>query len=305
MISVVMNTYMESVELIRYSIESILNQTYKDIEFIIVLDNINNINHKAVINEYALKDDRIKFKINTDNPGRVGALNYALSMCKGDYIAIMDADDIALPDRLEKQLDYIKKHDFDLIGGITQIIDETGNAIYSIRKIPTDSDKIKKVLKYGQCIAHPTWLGKRLVFEELKGYRDIPLCEDYDFTLRAVLAGYQISNLNEIVLKYRMTSKSISRSNLYNQYLYMKYITNEYAKGRVANVEEANNYVLCHTSEKKANHYSKANVIFNRMLKEMEEKQLFPFIKDGFQLLFTSRSYLNKIYRFALLTINS
>lgn len=164
MISVVMNTYMESVELKRYSIESILNQIYKDIKFIIVLGNINNINHKDVINEYALKDDRIKFKINIDNTGRVGALNYALSMCKGDYIAIMDSDDIALPDRLEKQLDYIKKHDFDLTGGITQIIDETGNAIYSIRKIPINSDKIKKVLKYGQCIAHPTWLGKRLVF---------------------------------------------------------------------------------------------------------------------------------------------
>ena len=133
----------------------------------------------------------------------------------------------------------------------------------------------------------------------------MPLCEDYDFTLRAVLNGFVISNLNEAVLKYRMTSNSISRSNLFEQYLYMSYITNEYKNNRIASVDKAYAYVQQHLNETDSDKYLKANVIFNRMLQEMSDKQLLSFIKDGFCLLFSSKYYLNKIFRFIMLTINS
>ena len=185
------------------------------------------------------------------------------------------------------------------------MINEDGTTLYSIKKIPTNPKKISKCLKYGQCIAHPTWLGKREVFEKLNGYRNIPLCEDYDFTLRAVLNGYKISNLNAVVLKYRMTANSISRKNLFEQYLYMVYITNEYKKGNIALVEKAAEYVTSKNNSKAAQKYLKANVLFNQMLQEMSDRQLFSFIKNGFSLLFCSREYLNKIYRFFMLSINS
>lgn len=305
MISIIMSTYKEDENLLREAIESILSQTYRNFEFIIILDNPKNELHKKVIQLYAEQDERIRFYSNNSNMGLTASLNRGLSLARGEYICRMDADDVSLPSRLEKQIVYLETNHFDLIGGITQMIDEKGNTIYSIKNIPTDYEKIKKVLRYGQCIAHPTWLGKKSVFMKLGGYRNMPLCEDYDFTLRAVLSGFKVSNLNETVLKYRMTSNSISRSNLYEQYLYMTYITKEYSKGKVADVNDASDYVKTHNNASKSDRYLKANVIFNRMLKEMEEKQLFPFIKDGFQLLFTSRSYLNKIYRFALLTINS
>lgn len=305
MISVIMSTYKEDKRLLRESIESILNQTYKDFEYIIILDYPDNDVHKSVIEEYALKDDRIHFYINETNMGLTDSLNRGLSLCHGEYIARMDADDISLPDRLERQMKYLEKNHYDLIGGITEMINENGSLLYSIKNVPTDPKKINKALRYSQCIAHPTWLGKKEVFEKNAGYRHMPLCEDYDFTLRAVLNGFKISNLNEPVLKYRMTSNSVSRSNLFEQYLYMSYITNEYKNKRVANVDQAYVYVQQHLNEKDSNKYLKANVIFNRMLQEMSDKQILSFIKDGFCLLFSSKYYLNKIFRFIMLSICS
>lgn len=305
MISVIMSTYKEDEKLLRESIESILNQTYRNFEYIIILDYPDNDVHKRVIEEYALKDDRIHFYINEKNMGLTDSLNRGLSLCHGEYIARMDADDISLPDRLERQMKYLEKNHYDLIGGITEMINENGSLLYSIKSVPTDSKKINKALRYSQCIAHPTWLGKKEVFEKNAGYRHMPLCEDYDFTLRAVLNGFVISNLNEPVLKYRMTSNSISRSNLFEQYLYMSYITNEYKNKRVASVDKAYAYVQQHLNDKDSNKYLKANVIFNRMLQEMSDKQFLSFMKDGFCLLFSSKYYLNKIYRFVMLSLNS
>ena len=305
MISVIMSTYKEDERLLRESIESILNQTYRDFEYIIILDYPDNDVHKSVIEEYALKDDRIHFYINETNMGLTDSLNRGLSLCHGEYIARMDADDISLPDRLERQMKYLEKNHYDLIGGITEMINENGSLLYSIKNVPTDPKKINKALRYSQCIAHPTWLGKKEVFEKNAGYRHMPLCEDYDFTLRAVLNGFVISNLNEPVLKYRMTSNSISRSNLFEQYLYMSYITNEYKNNCIASVDKAYAYVQQHLNEKDSNKYLKANVIFNRMLQEMSDKQILSFIKDGFCLLFSSKYYLNKIYRFVMLSLNS
>lgn len=305
MISVIMSTYKEDERLLRESIESILNQTYRDFEYIIILDYPDNDVHKSVIEEYAFKDNRIHFYINEKNMGLTDSLNRGLSLCHGEYIARMDADDISLPNRLERQMKYLEKNHYDLIGGITEMINENGSLLYSIKSVPTDPKKINKALRYSQCIAHPTWLGRKEVFEKNAGYRHMPLCEDYDFTLRAVLNGFVVSNLNEAVLKYRMTSNSISRSNLFEQYLYMSYITNEYKNKGIASVDKAYAYVQQHLNEKDSDKYLKANVIFNRMLQEMSDKQILSFIKDGFCLLFSSKYYLNKIYRFMMLSLNS
>lgn len=305
MISVIMATYKECRNDLTEAIESILNQTYRDFEFIIILDNPHNDEHIQIIKDYAQKDSRIKFYINEKNLGLANTLNRGISLANGEYIARMDADDISYPYRFEKQLKYIEENNYDLIGGITEIIDENGRNIYAIKRVPSSPEKIKKALKYGQCIAHPTWFGKSEVFKTLKEYRNIPLCEDYDFTLRAVLQGFKISNLNKIVLKYRMSSNSISRSNLFEQYLYMRYITKQYSLGKIAEIKDANEYVQKNMNDKNSKKYLRSNVIFNRMLQEMETKKFVLFVIDGFKLLFSSSSYLNKIYRFLMLTINS
>lgn len=304
-VSIIMSTYKEEEVFLRQSIESILNQTYKDFEYIIILDNPNNKLHMKIINDYASKDKRIKFYINEQNMGLTASLNRGLSLAKGKYICRMDADDISINNRLELQKRHLENNDFDLIGGISQMIDESGKVIYSIKKVPTDLNKIKKSLKYNQVISHPTWFGKKEVFDKLEGYRNMPLCEDYDFTLRAVLQGYKISNIDEIVLKYRMTTSSISRSNLYEQYLFAKYITKKYSNNEVADIKSAKDFVEKKNKEKVAKRYLKANQRFNELLMDIEEKKYLSFVKDGILLTFTSFNYLNKIYRFFMVSIGS
>ena len=303
--SVIMATYKESIECLKQSIESIINQTYNDFEFIIILDNPNNKEHIAFINDYVCKDERIKFYINDKNMGLTNTLNRGLKLAEGKYICRMDADDISELYRMEHQKKYLEENDFDLIGGISQMIDEDGNTIYSIKKVPTNFKKIKKCIKYNQVISHPTWFGKKEVFDKLNGYRNMPLCEDYDFTLRAILQGFKISNVNECVLKYRMTKDSISRSNLFEQYLFARYITKQYSEGKVSEVEEAKAYVKNLLSDKNAKHYLKGNERFNNALNNLEEKQYIQFIANGIALLFTSKYYLDKIFRFVMVYLNS
>lgn len=305
MISVIMSTYKEEESQLRQSIESILHQTYKDFEYVIILDYPENEVHRRIINEYASKDTRIRFYPNEANMGLARSLNRGLKLAKGEYIARMDADDISLPNRFEIQFNYLESHHLDLIGGLTEVIDDNSKTLYKINKVPSDSEKIKKALHYGQVIAHPTWFGKKQVFDDLRGYRLIPLCEDTDFALRAVLLGYKLSNINEVVLKYRMSSNSVSRSNLYEQYLYLRFITDAYKHGKVANVADAMDYVQAHNDERTAKKYSESNVLFNQMLKEMRTKQVIPFIGHGFQLLVHSRPFLDRIRRFAMLSLNS
>ena len=303
--SVIMATYKESIECLKQSIESIINQTYNDFEFIIILDNPDNKEHIAFINDYVCKDERIKFYINDKNMGLTNTLNRGLKLAEGKYICRMDADDISELYRMEHQKKYLEENDFDLIGGISQMIDEDGNTIYSIKKVPTNFKKIKKCIKYNQVISHPTWFGKKEVFDKLNGYRNMPLCEDYDFTLRAILQGFKISNVNECVLKYRMSKDSISRSNLFEQYLFARYITKQYSEGKVSEVEEAKAYVKKNLSDKNAKRYLKGNERFNNALNNLEEKQYIQFIANGIALLFTSKYYLDKIFRFIMVYLNS
>lgn len=303
-VSVLMSTYKEEEMFLRKSIESILNQTYTDFEFIIILDDPENELHKKIINEYQEEDQRIHFFINKKNMGLTKSLNYGLTKCNGKYICRMDADDISLPNRIQHQLEYIEKNSYDLIGGITQIVDENDKPIYSISKVPSNFESIKRKLRYNQCIAHPTWFGKKDVFETLNGYREIPLCEDYDFTLRAVLKGFKISNIEETVLKYRMTGNSISRSNLFRQYLFAKYITSQYSRGNVANIEDVYKYVEMKFDEKNSKKYTKANVYFNNLLNNIERKEFILFICNGFKLLFASKYYLNKVWRLFMVSID-
>lgn len=302
-ISVVMSTYKEAEHLLRQSVESILDQTYKEFEFIIILDCPENDMHKRVVEEYQRKDDRIKFYINKKNLGLAASLNKGIEKSKGTYICRMDADDISLPRRLEHQKKYLEENQADLIGGLTQVIDDDGKLLYSINHVPQKHEEILKALRYNQVLAHPTWFGRRKVFEDLKGYRNIPLCEDSDFTLRAALKGFHLSNLNEKVLKYRMSSKSISRDHLFEQYLYLRYITSEYRRGRITDIDKAKVYVASKNKSAVAKRYGRANARFNILLKDLEERRWISFFAEGVRFTVTSFYYLDKVYRLARVSL--
>ena len=187
-ISVLLCTYNEPLKYLKLSIESILSQTYTNIQLIIVNDNPKREDMADLLASYAREDSRIKYIVNSSNIGLVGSLNIGLKNAVGEFIARMDADDIATRDRLEKQLEFLKIKNYDLVGCNAIKIDEDGKEIGCLN-VPTAFEKIKEYQLYGGCVLHPTWLGKREVFEKLKGYRSVYACEDFDFILRAIQNG--------------------------------------------------------------------------------------------------------------------
>lgn len=202
-LSVVMSVY-NGESYLRDAIESILNQTFKDFEFIIIDDGSEDAS-EDIIRSY--DDSRIKF-VQQDNAGLPIALNKGIDLAKGEYIVRMDADDISVPDRLKIQFDFMKAHsDVDILGGRACLIDERGKEIGEKIK-PTDPMIIKRALEYACPVIHPTYIVRTSVYRKLNGYRScFPVGQDYDFLLRANDLGMRISNLSKGMLYYRVNTK--------------------------------------------------------------------------------------------------
>ena len=233
-ISVILSAYNEEERWFRAAVESILNQSFKDFELILILDNPKNKLLEDIINEYANKDNRIVYIRNEKNLGLVESLNKGLKVAKGKYIARMDADDIAYIDRLEKQYNYLESHkDIDLIGSSVDFIDEEDKVLQSNTPVVKNSNKIKNYLKYTNVVVHPTFFFRKSILKDIKGYRDVAFAEDYDFMCRVVASNYNVSNIKEPLLKYRIRQNSISRdktlAQLYNAF-YLKKLYKERLK---------------------------------------------------------------------------
>lgn len=234
-VSIIMSCFNEKEEWIRSSIESIINQTYRNLEIIIILDNPKNFSIEKIIMEYVNKDCRIKFIKNTNNLGLIKSLNKGLELASGNYIARMDADDISKLDRIDKQVKYLnknKKVDF-LATGIEKI-DENDNIIKK-----EFSPKIRtEIFQFiGYFFPHPTWMFKRKILNKLKRYNDIDCAEDLDFSTRALLNGFKLEVLNECLLEYRVRDNGISKSNELKQKITAITIRSEYLKSRLMRTE--------------------------------------------------------------------
>ncbi|WP_276353554.1 glycosyltransferase [Cohnella caldifontis] len=229
-ISVIMSVYNEKAEWVQDSILSILNQTYRHLEFIIVLDNPMNHELQQLLLHYEKSDDRVQVLVNHENMGLVKSLNFALKHCSGEYVARMDADDVSVKDRLALQKEYLEQNGLDFLFSAVTIIDEESTIQYDTNKNEYNSVQTKKLLEIGNISKHPTWFGKREVYEELKGYRDVHYCEDYDFILRCLYKGYRIGKMGEALVRYRIRKSSISRSNSLEQFLNSRGLLRLYRK---------------------------------------------------------------------------
>lgn len=160
-VSVIMSVYNEKNIYLENSINSILNQSYKNIEFIIVLDNPDNKEAEKTILRFMNHDKRIIFIKNSYNIGLTKSLNKALNKISGDYVCRMDADDISYSKRIEWQINHIKAYDIDLLGGGKDDIDENGNIVNKFKYVPNGIDKVRKLLEISNVIYHPTWMVKK------------------------------------------------------------------------------------------------------------------------------------------------
>lgn len=183
------------------AVESILGQTYKNFEFIIVDDASTDKSWQYLT---SLKDKRIKLIRNEKNLGLARSLNIALRQARGDFVARMDADDISLPQRLQVQLDFLQKHrDVSLCGTWVRLINGQGQPIGAIHN-PVS-------------LIHPTWLGRKELFLQLDGYdEDFDTAEDYQFLLRA--KNYKMANIVKELLLFRRWEKRRSQKNIQRMY---------------------------------------------------------------------------------------
>lgn len=204
MISVVMGIHRFD-EYVEDSIVSILNQTYKEFEMIVVANGLAADEIASTIE--CLFPNESRLKIITSQIGQLGhALNVGIDASSSEYIARMDSDDISHPERLQKQLDYLLKNNLDMVGSDINLINEKGEFI-GAQTYPKGLD-INKKLIYKNCFAHNTVLMKRSFFLKVRGYNAGYNSEDYDLWLRMKRAGVNWDNMDEKLLDYRIHSSA-------------------------------------------------------------------------------------------------
>ena len=188
---------------VEQAIVSIIKQTYKHLEIIVIDDGSSDATYQIVA-DLASQDPRIRLYKNERNLKIVKTLNRALSLAQGEYIARMDGDDISALDRIEKQVVFLESNpDYDLVGCSVILIDENGMEIGRSVASP-DQDLLIKLTMYHTLVAHPTWLTRKSVYTKLNGYRELSGAEDRDFLLRMTSARLKYTNLEAYFgLEYR------------------------------------------------------------------------------------------------------
>lgn len=222
-ISIILSVYKEPINWIIQSIDSILNQTFNDFEFIIVNDNPSSKEHQELLQEYEKKDKRIKVIYNQENLGLTKSLNIALKVAKGKYIARMDADDIAYPLRLEKQFLFMEQN-VNIVASGTQIkfFGKKHKRGYDRLYLPIDPVQINDnfILQNPNFppIAHPTAIIRRsiLVDNQLSYNENFKTSQDYGLWNELIKYG-EISNLDEILLDYRLSNNQITHNKINDQ----------------------------------------------------------------------------------------
>lgn len=178
---------------VKEAVLSITNQTYKNLE-IIIIDDCSSDNTYKIVEELSKIDNRIKLYKNKNNLKIAKTLNRCLSLANGEYIARMDGDDISALDRIEKKVRFLEKHkEFDLVGCSMKAIDENGKIIGQTIHYK-DPDLLLKTLPYSTPVSH-IWVAREVLYNKLGGYREMPGVEDYDFLLRMRSSGLRYTNL--------------------------------------------------------------------------------------------------------------
>jgi glycosyltransferase involved in cell wall biosynthesis len=200
-VSVVMSAY-NAAAYLDEAVSSILNQTFRNFEFIII-NNGSSDDTGSILEKYQKVDDRIRVYYR-EQQGLALALNCGCRLARGEYIALMDADDISYPQRLERQLEYVETHpQIGILGTWIFKIDKSGAVIGTWRP-PTNPKTLKWTHFFGVCVAGSTVLMRREIIEELDFFRtDLRACEDADLWLRASSIT-EFGNVPEVLHKYRV-----------------------------------------------------------------------------------------------------
>lgn len=204
--SVLMSVYNKELpSFLEKSVESILRQTLVPNEIVLVKDGELNEELDSVINNYKIKYPSIFTIVSlSNNIGLANALNEGMKVVRNPIVARMDSDDICFECRFEIQVNYLISNNLDIVGG--QVVEFSTNVenVVSIREVPLYHQEIVKFMKLRSPFSHPTIVFKKESFELLAGYDPNIFPEDYDFFVRAYLAGLKLGNVKENVLYFRL-----------------------------------------------------------------------------------------------------
>ncbi len=189
------------------AIESILNQTFTNFEFIIIDDGSTD-SSLQVIQKYEKRDSRIRL-VTRENRGLVSTLNELVDMASGVWVARMDSDDIALPARFERQMAWLEKTGADVCGSWVRRFGTTDQRI--VRKHQSDA-AIKTELLFGSPFVHPSVIIRSSLIKKFPFDATWVKAEDYDLWIRAAEAGWKMTNVPEVLLHYRVHSAQVSTS---------------------------------------------------------------------------------------------
>lgn len=212
LVSVIMPVY-NAERYLTEAINSILSQTLKNFEFILIND-ASTDKTLQMIHKFQKKDKRIRIINNKKNLQMAESLNLAINQAKSDFIARMDQDDISLPDRLKVQYAFMQSHPYVvMVGNNVLIIDEMGQVV-SKRTYPITSLGLKKIMFRYSPFAHPTVMFRKDAIQRLGGYSpEKHPCSDIDLWFR-LGKDYEFASIPRFLFKYRLSFSSGSHHNL-------------------------------------------------------------------------------------------
>lgn len=238
----------ESEKNFKECLESIINQTLKPDEILIVKDGIFSEKLEKLICDFQSENNFIE--INTyqleKNEGVGIASSIGTTLCKYNYIARIDSDDIAIPDRFEKQIKYLEQHqDIDILGGFIDEYDENLNKKISTRKVPLEDILIKKQLKSRCPFNHSTVIYKKDKIISVGNYSNKRIMEDYDLWIRCSKNNLKMHNLKDVLVKNRTGDTMYKKRSGKNYVKTIIEIENElYNLGMISNLRRIYNIIL-------------------------------------------------------------
>ena len=204
-ISVIMGVYNSDPMMLCAAIDSILNQTYRDFEFIICDDCSTEPAVVKVLDYYQSRDNRVRKIRNSKNRGLAYSLNKCLFNSYGEFIARMDDDDVAHKDRFQEQVDFLMTHDeISIVGTNIILIDDNDRSWGNVKNIEYPT---KYSFLYGTPFTHPTIMARRNAYISVDGYsveKRTRRTEDYDLFMKMYAKGFKGYNLQNCLLDYRM-----------------------------------------------------------------------------------------------------
>lgn len=212
LITVFITAY-NSAAYIDQAIQSILSQTVQDFE-VIVVDDGSTDDTQDVLSK--IDDSRLRVLTNATNQGIVYSRNLALTEARGEFLAVLDSDDLALPNRLERQWNAFKdRENLALLGGRAYVIDDLGNLRGEIPHSPSGSDRNKASLFFENPFVHSSVMMRMSTFREVGGYPVLkyPVVEDLALYIE-IAKKYDVDNLDEFICQYRRHDSNITKTSL-------------------------------------------------------------------------------------------